>query len=1515
MPTDTETRAATYCTAPIDNSMPSRMALPTHVASRGRFFLRRLLLITSAVVLLAYPALAELPYPSNPMPCAAGQVPPHCIASTDFASYAFLAPSSPPLRPNDFHDDWKITSDKTGEATIDSNPQELFGVKGASVDLAWQISTGRPDVLIAVLDSGIRWQDRITDLFAKLYLNRRELPVPEGSSNSIDPWDRNHDGVFNVRDYQATGGHGADTRVSDQNGNQHIDPEDLIFLFSDGRDDDGNGFIDDISGWDFFEDDNDALDEVRYGHGTGESEDSGAEANNGEGGVGTCPNCMLLSLRVGDSFVAEVNNFAQAVLFAVDSGALVIQEALGTLNNTKFAQEAVDYAYHHGVAIIASAADEQSNHHNYPANYAHTIEVNSVTRFISAGDLVQTPRSYLYLNGCTNYGGHIAVTVPSSACSSEATGRSSGMAGLIYSAALNEIDKGRLQPYRAATVEQRAVPLSANEVKQLLTSAADDINFDPNYETMTPFPGVQMSRRFPSIAGWDQYFGYGRVNANTTLQRIIEGKIPPEADIIAPTWFEILNPDRDLRITADVAAVRSASFSYRIEAAPGIQPAESAFEVIAMGSDTLPRRIQADLSSLVARMPHGVDGPAVDASGLPDPDRFSVTVRVQVIDQQGLVGEDRRVFAIHRDPGLKDGTPHFLGGDGVASPVLADIDGDNVDEIILATSDGFVHAFQGGIEREVSGWPVRSKPIEVHSDAPAFDELSIPHTAFLGRVAVGDLDRDGSLEIVAADVRGYVYVWDRHGTLHPDFPVTTHAPYSHTWRSERDFNTQDGRVPDRSNRHNAENRLARGIGSGPALANLDGSLDGSLEIVAGSWDRHVYAWHADGSPVRGWPLLLKDPAKVAAVDPITNEVTLNANANAAMGTKIITTPSLGDVDGDGQIDVVVGVNEEYVENPNAVFSNLTINLYRTSGLLESGNSRLYAMSGRGAATGSGALDRGWNPNAFLSGWPVKVATLTTELLPFVGTGINGSPSLADLDNDGRSEIAIFSFVGPAYIFNGAGKSWLGDDPSRRGTPRTLAIGGFGADSNSADSPAIPGLGGGVLAPFAGAGNGEYFLAPTAGLGKLIDNNIPADQIPSDNQLGAWAVADAQGKPLTGTFVRAFPRLMNDLQFLTTPAVADIDNDGLPEALQGSGVYDVHAFNINGVEPPGWPKFTNGWTVTTPAVGDIDGDGRFEVVSATREGWLFLWQASGDACSFAPAPMNHHDAFSSGNAQTDARPPAGLRVERVISKPGGVIELVLPAVPGDNQYCGATAQFDIRLGDTPIDGPFTVGMLTRLLVQDGPTLSGRNRSATLRLLAPDNITPGRHYLAGRTHDEAGNTTAIVDLGEVTILPVLTPTASVTSTSTPSPTLAPSATPTASPSFTPTNTERRMTPTHTRTPSFTSTPTRGSHGDDNDGCAMDPASTPSSALAWLGLGLLLLGLHRFLPMAGAWWFVAGGCLSFRSALTGHPQGVSLRLRSRVRRDRDGHSKSVGAALVAARCLPQALQSRARGEESSR
>jgi hypothetical protein len=57
---------------------------------------------------------------------------------------------------------------------------------------------------------------------------------------------------------------------------------------------------------------------------------------------------------------------------------------------------------------------------------------------------------------------------------------------------------------------------------------------------------------------------------------------------------------------------------------------------------------------------------------------------------------------------------------------------------------------------------------------------------------------------------------------------------------------------------------------------------------------------------------------------------------------------------------------------------------------------------------------------------------------------------------------------------------------------------------------------------------------------------------------------------------------------------------------------LHAFKTDGGEAPGFPKFTGGWIFSTPAVGDLDGDGQRELVTVTREGFLFAWELGDSA---------------------------------------------------------------------------------------------------------------------------------------------------------------------------------------------------------------------------------------------------------------------------------------------------------------
>ena len=82
------------------------------------------------------------------------------------------------------------------------------------------------------------------------------------------------------------------------NGNGFVDPEDILVEFSDGDDDDHNGYTDDISGWDFYDDQNDpGTVDSAYGHANGQQEQAAAETNNGYRNAGICPKCLLLPIK------------------------------------------------------------------------------------------------------------------------------------------------------------------------------------------------------------------------------------------------------------------------------------------------------------------------------------------------------------------------------------------------------------------------------------------------------------------------------------------------------------------------------------------------------------------------------------------------------------------------------------------------------------------------------------------------------------------------------------------------------------------------------------------------------------------------------------------------------------------------------------------------------------------------------------------------------------------------------------------------------------------------------------------------------------------------------------------------------------------------------------------------------------------------------------------------------------------------------------------------------------------
>lgn len=999
---------------------------------------------------------------------------------------------------------------------------------GVSADLAWKTTTGRRDVIVAILDSGIRWHER--ELVNQFYLNRGELPEPEDASGHSTPgvYDLNGDGVFNIQDYAQ------DPRFWDVNGNGILDPGDLIVLASDGVDSDGNGYVDDICGWDVFEGDNDPFDDTLFNHGTGRAKEAVAEGNNGIGGIGVAPHASLLPVRIGDSFVVDVTGYAQGVLFAVDSGASVVAAAVGSVNNSAFAQAAVQYAHRKGAVLIASAADENSFHHNFPSNYDPAVSVKAIVpdSFVAPVEskLAALTTTFEQHSGCANYGPHIELAVPSDSCSSGATGIGGGIAALIVSRGRDLFDRGLLSS-----------PLTADEVKQIATLTADDV-FDKRSE--------HAPRLYPSQPGWDQYYGYGRINARAAVEAIAPGTIPPEADLRGPGWYETLDPTKTatIEVSGSVAARRAGSYRYTVDYGIGIEPREEDFVPIRVtGLRTDP------LAGMLASW--NIQNFLAFARRLPTaPNDFTVTLRLRVFDQNGRKAEDRHTVFIHHDRDLHPGFPLALGGSGESSPALADLDGDGAAEIIVGTADGMVAAIRGD-GTMLPGWPVFTDvipsldPEAPHNylQAPAYREggVGAAHASLIGGVAVGDVNGSGHPYVVVADLTGKVYVWDRAGRRLPGFPVATDPAFS--------------RPEDRGEK----NVVDRGIAGAPVLADLDG--DGVLDIVVGAMDQHLYAWKGDGRPVAGWPVLVRDPQNAEPV-----------------GARIVSTPAVGDLDGDGKMDVVVGTNE----------------VYGTSG-------RLYAFRSDGTLR---------------PGWPVRVPSFSPQgpdVLPLVGQGVPSAPALADVEGDGKLEVGIAAVAGPVVLYRADGRRLRTLKSARKD---------FGPGSRATDGPSLSAITSGAFGDIDGDGRLD-FAAGTAGFRAALTELLNGVRIPYEHHLSAWSAT-------TGDYLSAFPVPVEDFQFFLSPAIADIDGDGRPEVITGTGGYLVHAVNALGREPRGWPKFTGHWLAASAAVGDIDGDGKLEVVINSREGMLFVWDTDGPVKvggrSALQWPKFHHDLRNSGN---------------------------------------------------------------------------------------------------------------------------------------------------------------------------------------------------------------------------------------------------------------------------------------------
>ena len=86
--------------------------------------------------------------------------------------------------------------------------------------------------------------------------------------------------------------------------------------------------------------------------------------------------------------------------------------------------------------------------------------------------------------------------------------------------------------------------------------------------------------------------------------------------------------------------------------------------------------------------------------------------------------------------------------------------------------------------------------------------------------------------------------------------------------------------------------------------------------------------------------------------------------------------------------------------------------------------------------------------------------------------------------------------------------------------------------------------------------------------------------------------------------------LEDFTFFNSRSIADLYGDDYPEVITGTGGYFVHAFDGCGDEPRAGRSSPTDGSSPTAAVGDVTGEGALDVVSATRDGWLYAWSTKG-----------------------------------------------------------------------------------------------------------------------------------------------------------------------------------------------------------------------------------------------------------------------------------------------------------------
>ena len=263
-----------------------------------------------------------------------------------------------------------------------STPANPYGSQAAE---AWAAGyTGSTRVAVGVVDTGVNYMH--PDLYLNIWLNPGEIPANLRSSLV----DTDQDGIITFRDLNASANAAF---VSDVNRNGRIDAGDLLNdpRWENGIDEDGNGYRDDLIGWDFANDDNDPYDD--NGHGTHTSGTIAAMGGNGTGVAGVTWSTLIVPLKFLDASgsgytsdaVRALDYFTAAAAASTSIDFVATNNSWGGGGYSTSLYDAIVRGARQDILFVAAAgnggADGIGDNNNLVANYPSNFNTVSAVGF------------------------------------------------------------------------------------------------------------------------------------------------------------------------------------------------------------------------------------------------------------------------------------------------------------------------------------------------------------------------------------------------------------------------------------------------------------------------------------------------------------------------------------------------------------------------------------------------------------------------------------------------------------------------------------------------------------------------------------------------------------------------------------------------------------------------------------------------------------------------------------------------------------------------------------------------------------------------------------------------------------------------------------------------------------------------------------------------------------------------------------------------------------------------------